>query len=171
MWPIHVTIGKIVHILLVRDFCVSFKLKIIFTRFSFDCLCLNLIFQVETPSQVIIHQYDSYQLSQNIASPPRLWTYDACKYANSQFRPLMKETIGQLMFTNQHVVFAPACYDHGLVQSNVRFMSYLKCSDWRGISRLSSNFGCLFTFCYLDGPNSIKTNLHTVFPGMVSALG
>ena len=150
MWPIHVTIGKIVHILLVRDFCVSFKLKIIFTRFSFDCLCLNLIFQVETPSQVIIHQYDSYQLSQNIASPPRLWTYDACKYANSQFRPLMKETIGQLMFTNQHVVFAPACYDHGLVQSNVRFMSYLKCSDWRGISRLSSNFGCLFTFCYLD---------------------
>ena len=83
----------------------------------------------------------------------------------------MKETIGQLMFTNQHVVFAPACYDHGLVQSNVRFMSYLKCSDWRGISRLSSNFGCLFTFCYLHGPNSIKTNLHTVFPGMVSALG
>ena len=76
-----------------------------------------MVFQVETPSQVIIHQYDSYQLSQNIASPPRLWTYDACKYANSQFRPLMKETIGQLMFTNKHVVFAPACYDHGLVQS------------------------------------------------------
>ena len=76
-----------------------------------------MAFQVETPSQVIIHQYDSYQLSQNIASPPRLWTYDACKYANFQFRPLMKETIGQLMFTNQHVVFAPACYAHGLVQS------------------------------------------------------
>ena len=151
MWPIHVTIGKIVHILLVRDFCVSFKLKIIFTRFSFDCLCLNLIFQVETPSQVIIHQYDSYQLSQNIASPPRLWTYDACKYANSQFRPLMKETIGQLMFTNQHVVFAPACYDHGLVQSNVRFMSYLKCSNWRRISRLASNLDVYLLFAVWMG--------------------
>ena len=24
----------------------------------------------------------------------------------------------------------------------------------------NSNFGCLFTFCYLDGTNSIKTDLH-----------
>ena len=43
---------------------------------------------------------------------------------------------------------------------NVRFMSYSKCSNWRRISKLLSNFGCLFTFYYLDGANSIKTDLH-----------
>ena len=42
-------------------------------------------------------------------------------------------------------------------------MSYLKCSNWCQISKLSSNFGCLFTFCYLDRANSIKTNLHTLY--------
>ena len=44
--------------------------------------------------------------------------------------------------------------------NNVRLMSYLKCSNWCQISKLLSNFGCLFTFCYLDGANSIKTGLH-----------
>ena len=43
---------------------------------------------------------------------------------------------------------------------NVRFISYSKCSNWRRISKLSLNFECLFTFCYLDGANSIKTDLH-----------
>jgi hypothetical protein len=42
---------------------------------------------------------------------------------------------------------------------NVWFMSYSKCTIWRQILKLSSNFGCLFTFCYLDGANSIKTDL------------
>ena len=42
----------------------------------------------------------------------------------------------------------------------VRFISYSKCSNWRRISKMYSNFWCLFTFCYLDGPNSIKTDLH-----------
>ena len=37
---------------------------------------------------------------------------------------------------------------------NVRFISYSKCSNWRWISKLLSNFGCLFTF------NSIKTDIH-----------
>ena len=31
---------------------------------------------------------------------------------------------------------------------------------WRRISNLLSNLGCLFTFWYLDGANSIKTYLH-----------
>ena len=44
-----------------------------------------------------------------------------------------------------------------ILLTNVRFISYLK---WRQISKLSSNFRCLFTFCYLDGANSIKTDLH-----------
>ena len=30
----------------------------------------------------------------------------------------------------------------------VWFISYSKCSNWRQISKLSLNFGCLFTFCY-----------------------
>ena len=46
------------------------------------------------------------------------------------------------------------------IWTNVQFMSYSKCSNWHLISKLSSNFGCLFTFCYLDGANSIKTDLH-----------
>ena len=45
-------------------------------------------------------------------------------------------------------------------QNYVQFMSCSKCSNWCPISKLSSNFGCLFTFCYLDGDNSIKTDLH-----------
>ena len=46
---------------------------------------------------------------------------------------------------------------------NVRFMSYFKCSNLRRILKLSSSFGCLFTFCYIfgDGANSIKTDLST----------
>ena len=43
----------------------------------------------------------------------------------------------------------------------VQFISYSKkCSNWHRISKLSSNFGCLFTFRYLDGANSIRTDLH-----------
>ena len=44
---------------------------------------------------------------------------------------------------------------------NVRFMSYSKFSNWHQISKLLSNFGCLFTCCYFDRTNSIKTNLQT----------
>ena len=35
-------------------------------------------------------------------------------------------------------------------------ISYLKCSNWRQILKLLSNFGCLFRFCYLDRVTSIK---------------
>ena len=48
-----------------------------------------------------------------------------------------------------------------VVKINVWFMSFSKCSNWRRISKLLSNFGCLFTFGYLGGANSIKTDLHT----------
>ena len=34
--------------------------------------------------------------------------------------------------------------------TTVWFMLYLKCSNWHQISKLLSNCGCLFTFCYLD---------------------
>jgi hypothetical protein len=55
--------------------------------------------------------------------------------------------------------------DFGTSAANVknflklRFMSYLKHSSWRQILKLLSNFGCIFTFCYLDEANSMKTDL------------
>ena len=39
-------------------------------------------------------------------------------------------------------------------------ISQSKCANWHRISKLASNFGYLFTFCYMDGANSIKTDLH-----------
>ena len=42
----------------------------------------------------------------------------------------------------------------------VQFILYSQCSSWRQILKLLSYFGCIFTFCYLDGANSIKTDLH-----------
>ena len=47
-------------------------------------------------------------------------------------------------------IWVTVCWTH------IRFISYSNCSIWHRISKLLSNFGCLFTFCYLDGANSIK---------------
>ena len=47
-----------------------------------------------------------------------------------------------------------------IFKPNVHFISYLKCSNLRQISKLSSNFRCLSTFCCLDGANASKTDLH-----------
>ena len=41
----------------------------------------------------------------------------------------------------------------------VWFMSYMKCANRCQILKLLSNFGCLFTFWYSEGANSIKTDL------------
>ena len=38
---------------------------------------------------------------------------------------------------------------------------FWKCCNWRQISKLASNFGCLFTFCYSAWTNLIKTKLQT----------
>ena len=48
-----------------------------------------------------------------------------------------------------------------LFWTNVWFISYLKCSNRRRILKLTSNFGCLFTFCYSAWANEIKTKLQT----------
>ena len=45
------------------------------------------------------------------------------------------------------------------LNSNFRFISYSKCFNCRWISKLLSNFGWLITFFYLDGADSIKTDL------------
>ena len=44
---------------------------------------------------------------------------------------------------------------------DVRFMSYLKCSNWRQILKLALNFGYLFTFYYPAWANSLKTKSQT----------
>ena len=49
---------------------------------------------------------------------------------------------------------------HDFLYFYFQFISYWKCFNCRRISKLLLNFGCLFTFCYLDGVNSIKTDLH-----------
>ena len=38
------------------------------------------------------------------------------------------------------------------------YIVFMSGSSHIQISKLLSNFGCLFTFCYLDGANSIKTD-------------
>ena len=43
-----------------------------------------------------------------------------------------------------------------LSEINTWIISYSKCFNWHRISKLLSNFGCLFTICYLDRANSIK---------------
>ena len=57
------------------------------------------------------------------------------------------------------------CYKGGLISetlcTNVQFITYSKCSNWGRISKLSSNFGSLFTFCYSAWGNQIKTKLQT----------
>ena len=44
------------------------------------------------------------------------------------------------------------------VQIYVQFISYSKCSNWRRIPKLLSNFGCLFIFAILLG--QIKSKLY-----------
>ena len=48
-----------------------------------------------------------------------------------------------------------------MIQTLVWFISYSKCSNWCQISKLLSNFGCLFSFCYFALANQIKTKLQT----------
>ena len=56
-----------------------------------------------------------------------------------------------------NMIFVEKC-NKSSCMSNVRFISYSKCSIWCRILKFSLNFGSLFTFCYLDGANSIKTD-------------
>ena len=80
----------------------------------YKCVCGEYMLpHVLTPSQVIIHQYDSYQLKNNIGHEPKFWTYDMCKYAEDPFRTGMLDTIEAIWENENHVVFAPACYTHG----------------------------------------------------------
>jgi len=82
----------------------------------YKCVCGEYMLpHVMTPSQVIIHQYDSYQLSNNIGHSPKFWTYEDCMYAEDPYRLGMQITVQAIWDTEKHVVFAPACYRHGLL--------------------------------------------------------
>jgi len=86
----------------------------------YKCVCGEYMLpNVMTPSQVIIHQYDSYQLSQNIGHAPKDWTYDECMYAEDPYRLGMRITVDAIEQNVKHVVFAPACYLHGLMTQKV----------------------------------------------------
>ena len=85
---------------------------------TWKCLCGQYMLPlVETPSQIIFYLYDSYQLSLNIGHNPSKWTNEDCQYAKTQFRPAMIQTFEILQNSTQHVVFAPTCYDHGILTS------------------------------------------------------
>lgn len=80
------------------------------------CLCGEFMLPlVKTPSQVVIYQYDSYQLEKNTGVEPKNWTEEICRYVEIEFLPRMLSTIDSLAsVTSPHVVFAPACYFHGI---------------------------------------------------------
>ena len=82
----------------------------------YKCVCGQFMLpRVMTPSQVVIHQYDSYQLENNIGHQPKFWTKDMCLYAENPFRTGMMTTTEEIWEHEDHVVFAPACYSHGIL--------------------------------------------------------
>jgi len=82
----------------------------------YKCVCGEYMLpHVMTPSQVIIHQYDSYQLGNNIGHSPKDWTYEECMYAEDPYRLGMRITVDAIWENQKHIVFAPACYRHGLL--------------------------------------------------------
>ena len=84
------------------------------------CVCGEFALPLlETPSQVILHQYDSYQLSQNLGREPAAWSHQDCLFSESPFRTGMAATAAAVAAETavEHVVFAPACYRHGLLTS------------------------------------------------------
>jgi len=82
----------------------------------YKCVCGEYMLpHVMTPSQVIIHQYDLYQLIMDIGHEPQFWTEDMCRYAEDPFRVGMLSTVEDIWENENHIVFAPACYEHGLL--------------------------------------------------------
>jgi len=79
------------------------------------CICGEYLLPlVLTPSMVIIHQDDSYQLKNDIGVNPTFWTEEMCHYAESPFRSGMVATL-EAVWDRGHVVFGAACYMHGLL--------------------------------------------------------
>ena len=48
--------------------------------YQWQCVCGQYMLpSLETPSQVVIYTYDSYQLSQSLQTSPAHWTLDMCR--------------------------------------------------------------------------------------------
>ena len=62
------------------------------------------------------------------------------------------------LFLNCHQKYIRCMF---IFKTFVGFISYSKCPNLLPILKLSSNFGCLFTFCYFARANWIKTKLQT----------
>lgn len=81
------------------------------------CLCGQYMLPlVQTESQMIIYQYDSYQVANNIGKQPKDWTADECQYATYEFRPKMLNVMDDIMDTGKHVVFGANCYAHCIIE-------------------------------------------------------
>ncbi|XP_023340527.1 palmitoleoyl-protein carboxylesterase NOTUM isoform X3 [Eurytemora carolleeae] len=90
-----------------------------FTGELWKCICGEYMLpRVMTPSQVLIYLYDSYQLSNAVGKSPAHWDPEMCRYVEDLFRPDMEETVADIVSNPEHVVFAPACYDHGIMTSS-----------------------------------------------------
>ena len=84
------------------------------TNEHWKCLCGEFMLPlVQTPSQIVIFQYDSFQLDNNLGNPSR-WTEEHCEYAETQFQPKLMESIEQLAKKTNHSLFAPSCHQHGI---------------------------------------------------------
>ena len=78
---------------------ISDKCGSAYSNESWKCICGEFMLPlVQVPSQIIIHQFDSYQLSLNLDKQlPKDWTNEDCLYANNRFRPLILRSVGQIV--------------------------------------------------------------------------
>merc|ERR1711973_128332 len=89
---------------------------------KWKCLCGQYMLPlVDVPSQVIVHQFDSFQLGNDIGHSPKFWSRDDCHYANDEFRPRINNSVHEISKVSggKHAIFSPACYHHCLVESSV----------------------------------------------------
>ena len=83
------------------------------------CLCGQYMLPlVQTESQMIIYQYDSYQVSNNVGHSPKYWSASDCQYATYEFRPKMLNVMEEIIATAKHAVFGANCYAHCIVESS-----------------------------------------------------
>ena len=83
------------------------------------CLCGQYMLPlVQTESQMIIFQYDSYQVSNNIGKKPKYWTLEDCQYATYEFRPKMLNVMDEIIATGKHSVFGANCYAHCIIEDS-----------------------------------------------------
>ena len=67
---------------------------------------------------MIIYQYDSYQVGNNVGHSPKYWSANDCHYATYEFRPKMLNVMEEIMETKKHVVFGANCYAHCIIESS-----------------------------------------------------